>query len=163
MCCVFYLQFLNYVLCCMCCVRLSYWIKITYLLTYVFFSRNACIFKFQWKSFENGLYHNIWQHYSHEFGLQFFWSTLYFVQLQIDKRLIVIFAQMRASLMFIWAEQILHVWPPTAWLRIVRRRDIFWHRASYFCFAAKPRRHQSRRYLHCCSTFRRQSRSPTLK
>jgi len=34
----------------------------------------------------------------------FFWPTLYFVQLQIDKRLIVIFAQMRASLMFIWAE-----------------------------------------------------------
>ena len=32
-CCVFYLQFFNYVLCCMCCVRLSYWIKITYLLT----------------------------------------------------------------------------------------------------------------------------------
>jgi len=33
-CCVFYLQFFNYVLSCMCCVRLSYWIKITYLLTY---------------------------------------------------------------------------------------------------------------------------------
>jgi len=30
-CCVFYLQFFNYVLWCMCCVRLSYWIKITYL------------------------------------------------------------------------------------------------------------------------------------
>ena len=35
MCCVFYLQFFNYVLWCMCCVRLSYWIKITYLLTYL--------------------------------------------------------------------------------------------------------------------------------
>ena len=34
-CCVFYLQFFNYVLWCMCCVRLSYWIKITYLLTYL--------------------------------------------------------------------------------------------------------------------------------
>jgi len=34
-CCVFYLQFFNYVLSCMCCVRLSYWIKITYLLTYL--------------------------------------------------------------------------------------------------------------------------------
>jgi len=29
---VFYMQFFNYVLCCMCCVRLSYRIKITYLL-----------------------------------------------------------------------------------------------------------------------------------
>ena len=34
MCCVFYLRFFNYMLCCMCCVRLSCWIKITYLLTY---------------------------------------------------------------------------------------------------------------------------------
>ena len=30
MCCVFYLQFFNYVFSCMCCVRLSYWIKIIY-------------------------------------------------------------------------------------------------------------------------------------
>ena len=37
MCCVFYLQFFNYMLCCMCCVRLSYWIKITYILTYLYF------------------------------------------------------------------------------------------------------------------------------
>jgi len=33
-CCVFYLRFFNYMLCCMCCVHLSCWIKITYLLTY---------------------------------------------------------------------------------------------------------------------------------
>ena len=32
--CAFYLQFFSYVLCCICCVRLSYCTKITYLLTY---------------------------------------------------------------------------------------------------------------------------------
>jgi len=47
-CCVFSLQFFNYVLCCMCCVRLSYWIKITYLLAYLhtlsfdFLASNSC-------------------------------------------------------------------------------------------------------------------------
>jgi len=35
--CVFYLWFFNYLLSCMCCVRLSYWIKITYLLIYLHF------------------------------------------------------------------------------------------------------------------------------
>ena len=35
MCVVYFIcDFFNYVLCCMCCVRLSCWIKITYLLTY---------------------------------------------------------------------------------------------------------------------------------
>jgi len=34
---LFYLQFFNYVLWCMCCVRLSYWINITCLLTYYYY------------------------------------------------------------------------------------------------------------------------------
>jgi len=43
--CAFYLQFFNYVLCCMCCMRLSYWIKITYLLTYLHQSHGSNFIK----------------------------------------------------------------------------------------------------------------------
>ena len=41
MCCVFYLQFFNNVLCCMCCVCLPYWIKITYLLIWAEFQHSV--------------------------------------------------------------------------------------------------------------------------